>query len=163
MTADEVKRFSKFLSLVLRHQPETINLTLDDGGWADIGELTAKSKPKGIALDNEKLRYLVENNDKRRFSISEDNRKIRANQGHSIQVDLGLVAKEPPEHLFHGTATRNVDSIRAKGIVKGSRHHVHLSADQETARRVGMRYGKPIVLRIESGLMHKGGIEFYQS
>ncbi|MFT2010201.1 RNA 2'-phosphotransferase [Pontibacter sp. 13R65] len=163
MTASEAKKLSKFLSLVLRHQPETINLMLDDGGWADIGELIATSKTKGIELDTDKLHYLVENNDKKRFSISVDSTKIRANQGHSIQVNLGLVAQEPPEHLFHGTATQNIDSIRAKGIVKGSRHHVHLSADQETVRKVGMRYGTPIVLRVDSEQMHKNGIEFYKS
>lgn len=161
MKANEAKKISKYLSLVLRHQPGIINLTVDAGGWADVDELIEKSK--SLDLNLEKLRYIVENNDKKRFSFSSDLNKIRANQGHSIQVDLGLIAIPPPDMLYHGTAISNMDSIKEKGIIKGRRHHVHLSAEEETARSVGMRYGKPVVLKINAKQMHQDGIAFFQS
>ncbi|MEK6478273.1 RNA 2'-phosphotransferase [Catalinimonas sp. 4WD22] len=163
MNPKETKKLSKFLSLILRHQPETIDLSLDEGGWADVEELIQKSRLKQLELDFDKLSYIVENNDKQRFSFSPDHKKIRANQGHSLAVDLGLVAQEPPNLLFHGTATRNLNSIRQKGLIKGARHHVHLSTDQETAIKVGMRYGKPVVLKIHAGQMYGEGFEFYRS
>lgn len=159
----EAKRLSKFLSLVLRHQPEKIGLTLDEGGWADVDELIIKSQVQQVEIDVEKLHYIVDSNDKQRFSFSPDQKKIRANQGHSISINLGLVAQKPPELLFHGTATRNIDSIRKKGLLKGERHHVHLSTNQETATKVGMRYGKPMVLAIQSGQMYKDEFEFFRS
>lgn len=163
MNTSEIKKLSKFLSLILRHQPEIVHLKLDREGWADVEELLAKSQTKGIALDHSTLKEVVENNDKKRFSFSPDFRKIRASQGHSIEINLGFTPKEPPLFLFHGTAIQNISSIKEKGLVKGKRHHVHLSAEEETARKVGMRYGKPVVLQIQSGKMHQDGIEFYQS
>lgn len=163
MNPREVKKLSKFLSLILRHQPHLINLAMDEGGWAEVEELIRKSHSRGMKFDLETLQYVVENNDKKRFSFSPDFKKIRANQGHSIDIDLGLVAKEPPPFLFHGTAVQNINSIKEKGLIKGKRHHVHLSTEEDTARKVGMRYGKPVVLKIQSGKMQQDGIEFYQS
>lgn len=163
MKEKEIKILSKFLSLVLRHKPEILTLTLDEGGWADVEELINKSQLKGVDVSLEKLRNVVETNDKRRFSFSEDLKKIRANQGHSLKVNLGLTAKVPPEILFHGTAVQNIDSIKLKGIMKGNRHHVHLSADVGTAKTVGARYGKPVVLKINAEQMQSDGFVFYQS
>ena len=163
MNPQEVKKLSKFLSLVLRHQPQMIHLALDEGGWADVEELMAKSQSGGMKMDFNTLSYVVENNDKKRFSFSPDLKKIRANQGHSIAIDLGLTAKEPPILLFHGTATQNIKAIKEMGLIKGKRHHVHLSADEETARKVGMRHGKPVILRIKAGQMYQESFEFYQS
>lgn len=163
MNPKEVKKLSKFLSLVLRHQPETIGLSLDEGGWAEVEELIQKSRSQQLELDFGKLSYIVESNDKQRFSFSPDLQKIRARQGHSIPVNLGLVAQEPPCLLFHGTATRNVDAIQQKGLIKGARHHVHLSTERETALKVGRRYGKPVILQINAGEMYKEGFVFYCS
>lgn len=163
MNPKEVKKLSKFLSLVLRHQPETIDLSLDEGGWAKVEELIQKSRLQQLELDFEKLSYIVESNDKQRFSFSPDHKKIRANQGHSIPVNLGLMAQEPPSLLFHGTATRNVEAIQQKGLIKGARHHVHLSTERETAIKVGMRYGKPVVLQVNAGAMYREGFAFYCS
>lgn len=163
MNPDKVKRISKFLSLVLRHQPQLIGLKLDEGGWAEVEELITKSRSRLKDLDLDTLKFVVDNNDKQRFSLSLDIKRIRANQGHSLKVDLGLVAQKPPEVLFHGTATRNINSIKEKGLVKGKRHHVHLSTNEETAREVGKRYGVPVVLRVKAGQMHKDGIAFYLS
>ena len=163
MNPDKVKKISKFLSLVLRHQPQLIGLKLDEGGWAEVEELMTKSRSRQKDLDLETLKFVVDNNNKQRFSFSSDNKRIRANQGHSLEVDLGLVAQKPPEVLFHGTATRNIDSIKEKGLVKGKRQHVHLSTNEETARDVGKRYGVPGVLRVRAGQMHRDGIAFYLS
>lgn len=163
MNTKEIKRLSKFLSLVLRHRPETIGLTLDEGGWADVDELLVKSQSRQVNLDPATLRFIVEHNDKQRFAFSDDSTKIRASQGHSLPVRLGLEAKQPPKLLYHGTATRNLDSIKAQGLLKGARHHVHLSEDEDTARKVGMRYGTPVVLRIDAERMYQDGTEFYQS
>lgn len=153
---------SKFLSLVLRHQPEVIGLILDDSGWADIDTLIRLSqahKPLTRAL----IEQVVEENSKQRFAISEDGRRIRANQGHSIEVDLGFVPVMPPTLLYHGTATRFVDAIRREGLVKRSRQHVHLSADADTATAVGARHGKPAVLIVRAGEMAAAGHAFFRS
>ncbi|MFA0963809.1 RNA 2'-phosphotransferase [Roseivirga sp. BDSF3-8] len=164
MEAKEAKGLSKFLSFILRHKPETIGITLDKGGWANIDELIEKSRSDmHPGFDREKLEFIVSHNNKQRFSFSEDGRKIRANQGHSIPVDLGLMPKEPPHSLFHGTADKNVASIMAGGLQRQSRHHVHLSADKATAKAVGMRYGKPVILTIHSRRMHEEGHVFFQS
>ncbi|MFC4546585.1 RNA 2'-phosphotransferase [Paenactinomyces guangxiensis] len=117
----------------------------------------------GVLLDRETLQHIVETNDKRRFSFSEDGRKIRANQGHSVSIDLNLEPVKPPERLYHGTADRFLLSIREQGLVKGNRHHVHLSEDPVTARRVGMRHGKPAILQILAGEMHQDGYTFFRS
>jgi len=154
---------SKLLSLVLRHKPETIGLQLDPNGWAEVEELLQKLAAYKAPISRDELKSLVAQSDKKRFVFSSDESKIRANQGHSIVVDLGLKAMQPPDVLYHGTALRNLDSIRAQGLLKGNRHHVHLSADPDTARAVGQRYGKPIVLKVKAAEMHKAGFEFYRS
>jgi putative RNA 2'-phosphotransferase len=156
-------RTSKFLSLVLRHQPQTIGLRLDEGGWARIDELIAKARGAGVRLTEELLREVVEKNDKKRFALSEDGLRIRASQGHSIRVSLDLDPAEPPEFLYHGTASRSVESIRESGLVRGRRNHVHLSKDERTAVAVGRRHGKPVVLVIKAGRMHSEGFQFFLS
>lgn len=164
MNEQQKKKISKFISLVLRHKPEVINLKLDENGWADVEELITKSKRdshEGFTF--EELNEIVETNDKKRFIFNEDKTKIRANQGHSIDIDLALKPQQPPEFLYHGTAQSNIDSILEKGIEKRSRQHVHLSQDKETATKVGMRHGKPIILIIKTQEMFNDGIEFYLS
>lgn len=162
MITDKIK-ISKFLSLVLRHKPETIDLELDENGWADTNFLIHGMLKANYSIDIKNLKDIVKSSDKQRFKFNDDFSKIRANQGHSINVDLKLEQKLPPEILFHGTATRNIDSIMQNGLLKQNRHHVHLSSDTETAEKVGMRYGKPIVLKIEAGKMSADGFEFYLS
>jgi putative RNA 2'-phosphotransferase len=156
-------RISKFLSLVLRHQPEKIGLALDPEGWADVDDLLLKAQQAGVPVTLEILEAVVENNDKQRFAWSADRRRIRAQQGHSIEVDLGLDPVTPPDVLFHGTAEGAVDSIRSQGLVAGKRQHVHLSPDEETAVRVGTRHGRPVVLKVLTGRMHRDGFAFYRS
>ncbi|MCX2743768.1 RNA 2'-phosphotransferase [Mangrovivirga sp. M17] len=162
MTTDKVK-ISKFLSLVLRHKPETIDLVLDENGWADTELLIQGVQKANYSIDIDILKDIVKSNNKQRFKFNQDFSKIRANQGHSVNVDLKLEQKSPPEILFHGTATKNIDSIKQHGLLKQSRHHVHLSSDKETAKNVGMRHGNPIVLEIQSGKMNAEGIDFYLS
>lgn len=162
MITDKIK-ISKFLSLVLRHKPETIDLELDENGWADTNFLIHGMLKANYSIDIKNLKDIVKSSDKQRFKFNDDFSKIRANQGHSINVDLKLEQKLPPEILFHGTATRNIDSIKQNGLLKQNRHHVHLSSDTETAEKVGLRYGKPIVLKIEAGKMSADGFEFYLS
>src|SRR6185436_5896514 len=130
-------RVSKFLSLVLRHDPGRIGLQLDAAGWAEVDELIAAAARGGVEFDRETLARVVAGNDKQRFALTPDGRRIRANQGHSVRVDLGLEPRTPPEVLYHGTAARFVDSIRESGLHAARRTHVHLSADVETARKVG--------------------------
>ena len=154
---------SKFLSLILRHQPEKIGLSLDANGWASIDDLLRLSTAKGRPLTRALLDEVVETNDKQRFVFNEDRSMIRASQGHSVAVDLELSAVAPPPVLFHGTATRFLESIRVQGLLKGSRQHVHLSPDESTAIRVGQRHGKPVVLRIAAGRMQLEGHKFYRS
>lgn len=161
MNEKDVVKKSKFLSLVLRHKPEEIGLTLDKNGWADTEELLTKAK--SIKLDLESLKYIVENNDKKRFAFNEDYSKIRASQGHSIEVDLNYQPKEPPDNLYHGTTDKYLDSIKLNGIQKQKRQHVHLSFDKETAIKVGQRHGKPIILKINTKKMHEDKVPFYLS
>lgn len=163
MNEIETKRISKFLSLILRHQPETIGLKLDENGWADVEELRERLAKKKVYFSLEELDEVVETNNKKRFAFNEDKTKIRASQGHSINIDLALEALQPPDFLYHGTAEANISSILEKGIEKRSRQHVHLSADKETATKVGMRHGKPIILTIRTGKMYEDGIAFFQS
>lgn len=163
MHEKELTKFSKFLSLVLRHQPELIGIQLDEQGWTSVDELLQKASHHGTAISHELLREIVETNSKKRFALSEDGKRIRANQGHSVEVALGYDAQIPPEVLYHGTAEKNMVSIRTSGIQKQSRHHVHLSASKETALQVGQRHGKPVVLTIHSGQMHRDGLAFYLS
>jgi putative RNA 2'-phosphotransferase len=154
---------SKFLSLILRHKPEEIGLKLDASGWADIDELITLATAKGKSLTRSLIEEIVVTNDKKRFIISEDGTRIRANQGHSISVELDLPARQPPAVLFHGTATRFLASIENQGLLKGNRQHVHLSSDEATAVKVGQRHGRPIVLRIAAMEMHDAGYVFYLS
>jgi putative RNA 2'-phosphotransferase len=163
MTETEKKKTSKFLSLILRHQPETIDLILDENGWANVDELREKCSKHKISFTLEDLDEVVETNDKKRFIFNEDKTKIRANQGHSIEIDLALKPQQPPEFLYHGTAQNNVESILENGIEKRNRQHVHLSQDKETATKVGMRHGKPLILTIKTGKMFEDGILFYLS
>lgn len=154
------RQISKFLSLVLRHSPEKIGLTLDHGGWATLSELIAKSQLKITAVD---INRVVAASDKQRFSISSNGQRIRANQGHSIDVDLGLEPLEPPAMLYHGTASRFVAQIMKEGLTKQQRQFVHLSPDPETARKVGARHGKPVILEVAATRMTGGGLVFYRS
>lgn len=162
MENSEIKS-SKFLSLVLRHKPDTIGLELDENGWAETLDLIEKSTAYGMVITLDELKKVVAQSDKKRFSFSADFTKIRANQGHSIEVDLQLKPSVPPDVLYHGSAIQNRDSILQKGLQKQQRHHVHLSADIATASAVGNRYGKLLLLRINSKLMHENGIVFYLS
>ena len=159
----DLVRISRFLSLVLRHDPGRIGLEVDREGWASVADLVERSRLAGLDLTIELVREVVATSDKRRFSLSEDGSSIRANQGHSIPVDLGLSPVEPPPELFHGTVPRFLESIRAKGLVPGSRQHVHLSPDAETAARVGRRRGEAVVLRIDAAGLAAGGQDFFLS
>lgn len=160
---DALVATSKFLSLVLRHRPDVIGITLDGEGWVSVEDLLAACAQHGRAISREQLDAVVRTNDKQRFAFSADGSRIRANQGHSVSVDLGLVPVEPPTLLYHGTVAPFLDSIRQDGLTKGKRHHVHLSVDAQTATKVGQRRGTPIVLVIESGRMFRDGHEFFLS
>jgi len=161
--ANEIESTSKFLSFVLRHQPHAIGLKLDGEGWADVQDLIVLSKSDGRNLTLELIEEVVATSDKKRFAFSNDRTKIRASQGHSVSIELGLKPIEPPDVLYHGTATRFLDSIKEKGLISGSRRHVHLSAELATAVDVGRRHGKPTVLTIKSFEMHRTGHEFFLS
>lgn len=156
-------QISKFLSFVLRHRPEAIGLSVDREGWADVDELLEKAREHGRSISKETLRRVVATNKKQRFAFNADKSRIRANQGHSISVELGLPALEPPATLFHGTARRYLDAIKERGLLKGRRQHVHLSSDRATAIQVGKRHGKPIVLLVRAGAMHAAGYRFHLS
>ena len=157
-----LKDTSKFISLILRHKPEVIGITLDEHGWADVDKLIAgisKTRPIDMAI----LEQIVAEDEKQRYSFNEDHTLIRANQGHSIPVDVELEEKEPPEYLYHGTGGKYVASIDEQGLIPKSRLYVHLSSDVDTARRVGQRHGKPVVYIVKSGEMYRDGIKFYRS
>lgn len=153
---------SKFLSYVLRHQPQSIGLTLDSEGWTDIATLIDGAKRAGKTIDRDLIQQVVDSSDKRRFTISEDGLRIRAAQGHSAKtVAITYPEKVPPEFLYHGTATRFLESILKEGLRPGERRYVHLSQDEQTAITVGQRYGKPVVLKIEALRMHRQGFNFF--
>lgn len=154
---------SKFLSFVLRHQPQAAGVELDASGWVDIDELLVGCRAAGRAITREALLDVVASSPKQRFAVSEDGQRIRASQGHSVEVDLAYQPSAPPETLFHGTVASSLAAICADGLRRMSRHHVHLSPDAETARAVGMRRGAPIVLRVAAGAMHRAGHAFYLS
>jgi putative RNA 2'-phosphotransferase len=154
---------SKFLAKHLRHAPDALGLTLQPGGWVSVDLLLAASERAGFPIGYDELIQCVETNDKGRFSFDGTGDLIRANQGHSVEVDLQLEEKQPPEVLFHGTVERFLPSIMAEGLKKGQRHHVHLSADVDTARKVGARRGKPVILQVAAGEMHRGGFRFLLS
>ncbi|MGE0786912.1 MAG: RNA 2'-phosphotransferase [Sandaracinaceae bacterium] len=161
MTEDERTVVSKFLSFVLRHRPDEIGLTLDAAGWAYVDELLERCADHGRPLERADLDEVVRTSPKRRFAFSDEGDRIRANQGHSTKVELGYAAVAPPALLFHGTAERHLAAIRATGLQRMKRHHVHLSADEATARTVGARKGKPIVLRVDAAAMHTAGHAFF--
>ncbi len=154
-------KVSKYLSKHLRHQPERIGLALDEGGWVEIDMLIAAAAAHGFRFTRDELDHVVATNDKRRFAV--DGTRIRASQGHSVEVDLGLEPAPPPAHLYHGTVARHLDAIRAEGLRPMNRHDVHLSPDHETALRVGSRRGRPIVLTVDSAAMHRDGHVFHMS
>lgn len=154
---------SKFLSYVLRHAPQSIGLTLDTNGWADVDELLVKAGVSGWDFDRAALGQVVSTSDKQRFTLSDDGSRIRAAQGHSVAVDLDIAPMAPPAMLFHGTAVRNVEAIMAEGLRPGQRQKVHLSLDEATAAKVGQRHGKPVVLRVDAAGMHAQGLSFWRA
>lgn len=154
---------SRFLSRVLRHEPELIGMALGRGGWVQVDDLLRRMKRAGHPLTADALSQIVAENDKQRFTLSEDGHRIRAAQGHSVTVDLELEAMEPPATLFHGTARANLDAIFANGLNPGRRQHVHLSPDEETATKVGTRHGRPVVLRVNTAAMYADGLTFWKA
>lgn len=154
---------SRFLSFVLRHHPESIGLSLDQNGWVEVDLLLSAMKRQGRGISRSFLEQVVATNDKKRFAFSDDGSRIRASQGHSLSVDLALETQAPPEVLYHGTVASFLASIRSEGLKPGSRQHVHLSIDRETARKVGQRRGKPVILRIAAKTMQAQGHQFYCS
>lgn len=158
-----MRKISKFISLVLRHAPETAGVTLDKAGWVSVDDLLAGLARAEHCLTRDALFEIVAHSDKQRFTLSPDKSRIRAAQGHSIPVDLGLTPLTPPEVLFHGTATRNLGAIRDQGLLRRNRLFVHLSTDTDTARKVGKRYGSPHILRIDTVAMIRAGHVFYRA
>jgi putative RNA 2'-phosphotransferase len=163
MNEKETKHASKFLSLVLRHEPERIGLKLGDAGWVGVTELLESVNRHGVALTLDQLKHVVATSDKKRFAFSDDGSQIRANQGHSVEVDLQYPPETPPEILYHGTATRFLDGIRKDGLQRMERHDVHLSAETKVTVQVGGRHGKPALLTIRAGDMHRIGHMFRRS
>ncbi|RNL71914.1 RNA 2'-phosphotransferase [Streptomyces sp. I6] len=158
MDARRTVKVSKYLAKHLRHQPERIGIALDANGWVAVGELLRAAAANGFLLSRDELDHVVAANDKQRFVI--DGARIRANQGHTVEVDLELPAAEPPAYLYHGTVARSLDAIRAEGLRPMARHHVHLSPDRGTAARVGARRGRPVVLGVDAAAMHRTGHVF---
>ncbi|MBT2390183.1 RNA 2'-phosphotransferase [Streptomyces sp. ISL-1] len=154
-------KVSKYLSKHLRHQPDRLGITLDENGWVAVDELIRAAAAHGFRFTRAELDHVVAVNDKRRFTI--DGTRIRANQGHTVEVDLDLPPAEPPAYLYHGTVALSLDAIRAEGLRPMKRHHVHLSPERETATRVGARRGRPVVLSVHAGAMHRAGHLFHVS
>ena len=163
MSEKENTRISKFLSLVLRHKPDTIGIALDAHGWTDVEQLIKKMNEANMSIDMDMLRHVVVTNPKKRFAFNETSDRIRANQGHSVDVELEYKAQRPPAILYHGTGERSVGQIQKTGLLRLSRHHVHLSADIETARNVGQRHGTPVVFEVLAEQMFLDKFEFYLS
>lgn len=160
---NDLKHISKFLSLVLRHKPQELGVTMDDEGWVNVTELIEKYKVKKGYLNMQLLQQVVSTNDKQRFAFNYDKTKIRANQGHTLDIDLQLEQKEPPEILYHGTVEKFIAAIKETGLQKMQRQHVHLSKDLETAVKVGGRRGKPVILKVHTARMQENGHAFYLS
>ncbi|PDZ55727.1 RNA--NAD 2'-phosphotransferase [Bacillus cereus] len=156
-------KLSVFISLILRHKPDAINIKLDEFGYANVGELIDGVNKSGRHIDFDILQQIVQQDKKDRYSFNEDKTLIRANQGHSIDVAVSLTEVIPPQYLYHGTATRFAESIMMHGINKMSRLHVHLSDNKETALQVGKRHGMPVFLTIDALKMYKDGYKFYLS
>ena len=163
MESAVLTRISKFLSLHLRHQPQALGLELEEGGWVSVEQLLAGAARRGMPLTREQLQEVVSGNDKQRFAFDAAGTRIRAQQGHSVEVDLQLVPATPPAVLYHGTVAAALPAIREQGLQKMQRHHVHLSADEATARRVGQRRGQPVILAVDAAAMARQGIVFYES
>lgn len=163
MKHQELTRLSKYLSLILRHRPEVANIQLDENGWTSVAELLNQVKDRGKAIDQSTLKTIVENDNKQRYAFSEDGLYIRANQGHSVKVDLGYKAMTPPTMLYHGTAEKFISNIRHEGLKKRTRHHVHLSAELATAKNVGSRHGNPVILIVKAKEMSQSGYDFFLS
>jgi putative RNA 2'-phosphotransferase len=163
MDTKATTRLSKFLSLHLRHAPQAIGLTLQPGGWVNVADLLAACAAHGHPLTRDELEDLVEDNDKQRFAFDETGQRLRAQQGHSVAVDLQLLPAVPPALLYHGTVPAALPAIRQTGLQKMSRHHVHLSPDEATARRVGQRRGRPVLLVVDAAALHAAGGLFYRS
>jgi putative RNA 2'-phosphotransferase len=159
----QITHISKFLSLVLRHKPETIGIQLDENGWTDVELLLERSNSYGINFDKDILKHIVATNSKKRFAFNDNLDKIRASQGHSINIELGYTHQKPPEILYHGTGDKSVESILEKGLEKRNRQQVHLSSDVETAIKVGQRHGKPFVFKVLAEQMYNDKFEFYRS
>ena len=160
MNDKETVRTSKFLSLILRHEPERVGLELGDAGWVGVDELLKAVNSHGVSLTLDDLKHIVATSDKKRFAFSEEGLRIRASQGHSVEVDLQYPPQTPPELLYHGTATRFLHAIRQHGLQKMQRHDVHLSAETRVTLQVGGRHGKPMLLTIRAGDMHRAGFVF---
>jgi putative RNA 2'-phosphotransferase len=161
--SDRQTKLSKYLSYHLRHAPQELGLTLEPGGWVQVSDLlTAASKDK-YTITRSELETIVATSDKKRFAFDPTGEKIRANQGHSVEVDLKLEPMGPPAVLYHGTPEQFVGGILAEGLQKMSRHHVHLSADLQTARKVGQRRGKAVILQVDAAAMDAAGVLFYRS
>ena len=163
MNPQQTKKISKFLSLVLRHQPDKSGIVLDDAGWTSVDTLLTQLENTGHTVSREGLHTVVAENDKQRFQFSEDRTLIRATQGHSVDVELGYEKSSPPDVLCHGTPTKFVDSIRTTGLTKQKRHHVHLHVDQNLAASVGQRRGQAVVLTIDAKQMEADGFDFFVS
>ena len=158
-----VNRLSKFLSWVLRHQPEAIGITLDTNGWTDISSLLQQAALHGHTMSRETLDHIVHTNSKQRFALDTTGTKIRASQGHTVDIALGLTPRQPPKTLYHGTAVTYADPIATKGILKQQRQHVHLSSEITTARQVGQRHGVPHIFRVDAARMYQDGFLFFLS
>ncbi len=163
LTGPRLVRTSRFLARHLRHQPERLGLELEPGGWVGVDALLAAMAAHGMPLTRDELREVVAGNDKRRFAFDAGERRIRASQGHSVPVDLGLAPAAPPPVLWHGTSTRVLPAVLREGLRPMGRHHVHLSADPDTARRVGARHGRPVVLAVDAAGLHAAGHAFLRS
>lgn len=163
ITPSYITQVSRFICLILRHKPETINITLDEHGWANVSELIKGVNDHGYYLYPKLLEEIVETDDKQRYSFNEDHTAIRANQGHSIPVDVELEVVEPPAYLYHGTGLKYVESIDKEGLIPKSRLYVHLSEDCITALNVGERHGNACIYRVDAGAMHRAGYVFYKS
>jgi putative RNA 2'-phosphotransferase len=161
MDADLQKQISKSLSYVLRHRPDSVGLELETGGWVEVNRLLAAMQSHKQSITREVLETVVATSDKQRFEFSNDGQHIRARQGHSVEVDLGYQPATPPTVLYHGTATHHLESILEQGLLKGKRHHLHMSTNKETMIRVGMRHGKPVLLTIDAVKMHADGFQFF--
>ena len=160
---NRLKKASKSLALILRHRPDSVGIELEEGGWVEIDKLLAGMKAAGRGISRDELEQVVRENDKRRFAFDEAGTRIRASQGHSVEVDLGLEPAVPPDVLYHGTHAGVVDAVMAKGLERMRRHAVHLSADAATATKVGSRRGAPVVLRVDAKAMAADGHVFHRS